>query len=76
MNKVACHHEKCILVAQYKERREQEPKSHEVSSLVIDGLCKQAKGQTASVACFYSQFVTKKSGPDEYARRPLKQGCE
>ena len=32
--------------------------SHDVSSLLIDTLCKQAVGENAAVACFYFDFAT------------------
>ena len=31
--------------------------SHDVSSVVIDSLCNQARGQNATVACFYFDFA-------------------
>jgi len=33
---------------------------HDVSSLVVDRLCDQAKGQRTAVACFYFDFATRK----------------
>ena len=34
--------------------------SHDVSSLVIDRLCDQARGQNVAVACFYFDFAARK----------------
>ena len=34
--------------------------SRDISSLVIDSLCKQARGQDATVACFYFDFAAEK----------------
>jgi len=34
--------------------------SHDVSSLVVDRLCDQAKGQNTAVTCFYSDFAARK----------------
>ena len=34
--------------------------SHDVSSLVVDRLCDQARGQNTSVTCFYFDFATRK----------------
>jgi len=34
--------------------------SRDISSLVIDSLCDQARGQNAAVACFYFDFATQK----------------
>jgi len=34
--------------------------SHDVSSLVIDRLCDQARGQNTTVACFYFDFAAQK----------------
>ena len=39
------------------ERREQVLTSRDVSSLVIDDLCDQARGQNVAVACFYFDFA-------------------
>ena len=34
--------------------------SHDVSSLVVDRLCDQARGQNAAVSCFYLDFAARK----------------
>ena len=34
--------------------------SCDISSLVIDDLCNQARGQDATVACFYFDFAVEK----------------
>ena len=37
--------------------------SHDVSSLVIDRLCDQARGQNTTVACFTSTLLPRRSSP-------------
>jgi len=46
----------------FQERVERELglTSHDISSLVVDRLCDQAKGQNAAVACFYFDFAARK----------------
>ena len=36
---------------------------HDFSSLVVDRLCDQAKGQRTAVACFYFDFAARKEQP-------------
>jgi len=46
----------------------------DISSLVIDTLCKRAKGENASVACFYFDFAVKEEqSPDAILASVLKQ---
>jgi len=42
------------------EENEQVLTSCDVSSLVVDSLCDQARGQDVGVACFYFDFATQK----------------
>ena len=42
------------------EEREPVLTSHDVSSLVVDRLCDQARGQNAAVTCFYFDFAARK----------------
>jgi len=57
-----------LLLGNKDEAREIEEKgqvltSCDVSSLVIDSLCNQARGQNIAVACFYFDFAAKKEQP-------------
>jgi len=46
-----------------REERESVLTGHYVSSLVVDRLCDQARGQSAAVACFYFDFAARKEQP-------------
>ena len=43
-----------------KEQKESVLTAHDVSSLVVDRLCDQSKGQNTTVACFYLDFAARK----------------
>ena len=43
-----------------KEQKESVLTAHDVSSLVVDKLCDQSKGQNTTVACFYLDFAARK----------------
>ena len=43
-----------------REERELALKCHDVSSLVVDRLCDQARGQNTTVTCFYFDFAARK----------------
>ena len=43
-----------------REERESVLTGHDVSSLVIDRLCDQSKGQNTAVTCFYLDFAARK----------------
>ena len=43
-----------------RDERELVLTSHDVSSLVVDKLCDQARGQNAAVTCFYFDFANRK----------------
>ena len=43
-----------------KEQKESVLTGHDVSSLVVDRLCDQSKGQNTTVACFYLDFAARK----------------
>jgi len=45
------------------EARESVLTGHYVSSLVVDRLCDQARGQSTAVACFYFDFAARKEQP-------------
>ena len=48
--------------------------SHDISSLVIDNLCNQAKGQNVAVTCFYFDFAAQKEqSPTSMLGSLLKQ---
>src|SRR5437879_2641153 len=48
--------------------------SRDISSLVIDNLCDQAKGQNVAVACFYFDFAAQKEqSPTNMLGALLKQ---
>ena len=56
------------------EEKWQELTSRDISSLVIDLLCDQARGQNAAVACFYCDFATQKEqSPTNMLGALLKQ---
>ena len=49
-------------------------RNRDTSSLVIDGLCDQARGRNATVACFYFDFAAQKEqSPTTVLRSLLKQ---
>jgi len=48
--------------------------THDASSVVIDNLCNQARGQNATVACFYFDFAAQnEQSPTTTLSCPLKQ---
>jgi len=56
------------------EARQQVLTGHDASSLVINSLCDQARGQNATVACFYFEFaVQKEQSPTSMMGALLKQ---
>ena len=67
------------LLGNMNEPREMEGKgqvltSRDVSSLVIDNLCNQARGQNIAVACFYFDFAAQKEqSPTSMLGALLKQ---
>ena len=44
----------------WREERESVLTDHDVSSLVVDKLCDQSKGQNTAVTCFYLDFAARK----------------
>jgi len=46
-----------------REGRESVLRGHDGSSLVVDSLCDQARGQNTAVACFYFDFAARKEQP-------------
>ena len=44
----------------WREERESVLTGHDVSSLVVDRLCDQSKGQNTAITCFYLDFAARK----------------